>query len=245
MVRRICIGIFAFAQIAAAGVVDDLVQTGDTADRELQTATAIHSFLEAEKIAPSDPAILLRLSKQYADLMSDKSGAEAKAAGEKSLDYARRALALDAKSARAHLALAIAYGKLTDHVDNRTKIEYSKLIRDEAQKAIALDASDDFAHHVLGRWHHGVATLNPVLRMIARVVYGGLPDASLEEAAKHLRKATELAPQRIIHHYELARVLTELGQTEAARKEWEAVINLPAKDKDDEEAKKAAREALK
>lgn len=229
----------------ATGDLAALLRTGDAEDGRLETAAAIASFSEAEKLAPEDPAVLLRLSKEYSDLMSEKSGDAAKQLGEKSLDYARRAAQLDPGNAKAHLCLAIAYGKLTDFTDNRTRVEYSKLIRDEAEESLRLDPGDDFAHHVLGRWNEGVATLSPMMRVLARIAYGGLPEASLDEAAKELRKASELAPQRILHHAALAHVLTEQGKTAEARKEWQVVLDLPGVDKDDAVAKQAAREALK
>jgi hypothetical protein len=111
-------------------------------------------------------------------------------------------------------------------------------------KSIALDPNDDYAWHVLGRWHFGVANVNAMLRTLAKVVYGGIPPASNEEAARHLKKASDLAPQRIIHHSELARIYTIMGQHDLAAKEWKAVLALPAVDKEDEADKREARAAL-
>jgi Flp pilus assembly protein TadD len=150
--------------------------------------------------------------------------------GQRSLDEAKQAVALAPDNPKAHLALAVAYGRLTDFVDNRTRVEYSRCVKTEADKTLALDPREDFAWHVLGRWNYAVATLNPVLKLIARFVYGGMPDASLEEAVRDYQKAIELAPQRVIHHHELARAYVALGQLDDARKEWQTELTLKPED---------------
>jgi Tfp pilus assembly protein PilF len=163
----------------------------------------------------------------------------------KALEYARRAVELDAQNAEAHLRLAIAYGKLTDFVSNKTKLDYSKRIKEEAAKSIELNPSEDLAWHVLGRWHAGIANVNGVMKAMAGLVYGGLPSASNAEAVKCLKRAAELAPQKIYHHSELARVYTQLGQRELATSEWKVVLALPVVDEEDRKDQREAREALR
>ena len=162
----------------------------------------------------------------------------------RSLDAARQAVALAPENSKAHLALSVAYGRITDFVDNRTKIEDSRLVKSEAEKTLLLNPREDIAYHVLGRWNYGVATLNPVLKLIARFIYGGMPDASLEEAVKDYQKAIAIAPQRVIHHAELARTYTAMGNTDDARKEWETVLTLKPDDNESLNDEKEAREAL-
>jgi tetratricopeptide (TPR) repeat protein len=57
------------------------------------------------------------------------------------------------------------------------------------------------------------------------MVYGGLPDASLEEAEKLLRQALTVR-QRPIHHYNLARVLEETDRRKEAISELEKAVML-------------------
>ena len=239
--------LFAAALTATAGEpnVDALIADGDAAEARGDRRAALALFQQAEQLEPKNPAVLLRIARQHSEFVETEPEAAAKAAAEKSLDYSRRALALDPGNAKAHLSVAVAYGKMTDFVGNKTKLEYSKLVKEEAAKAIELDPSDDFGWHVLGRWHHGVASLNPVLRALAKVVYGGLPPASEEEAARCLRKAAEIAPQRITHHASLARVYEALGQRDLAKKEWQLVLSLPAAGGDDHKAKREAAKAVK
>jgi cytochrome c-type biogenesis protein CcmH/NrfG len=111
-------------------------------------------------------------------------------------------------------------------------------------KAIELDPNDDFAWHVLGRWHFGVANVGGATRAMAKLIYGGLPAASNEEAVRHFHRALEIAPRRIIHHRELARVYVAMGKPDMARKCWQAIVQLPGTDGEDAKARQEAEEAL-
>jgi tetratricopeptide (TPR) repeat protein len=222
-----------------------LVKQGDAEERLGRTRIALGCFRAAEAIDSKNVGVLLRISKQYSDLIATTKPQEAaEQIAQRALNYAQRAVEIDPKVAKAHLSVAVAYGKLTDFVGNKEKLEYSKFIKQETLKSIELDATDDFAWHVLGRWHSGVANVSGVLKLMAKLVYGGMPVASNEEAVKCLKKAGELAPQRIIHHSELARVYQLMGKKELADKEWKIVLALPAVDKEDEKDQAEAREVL-
>ena len=241
-----------FCAVAATTRADEdpqvaaLILQADADDAHGDTHAAITFLEQADKLSPNNPAIIVRLSKQYSDLIGvTKPPAEAAKMAQTSLDYAKRAAELDPGSAKAHLALAVGYGKMTDFTDNKTKLMYSKIIKEEAEKSLAIDPTDSYAYHVLGRWNYGIASLNPLLKMMAKFIYGGLPEASMEDAAADFKKATELAPQRIIHHLELARTYTALGKPDLAYKEWEIITTLHATNAEDEAAQKEAREILK
>lgn len=237
--------LISFRALAEDPQLVSLVQQGDNEDRKGHHRAALTCFRAAEKLDPQNVGVLLRIAKQYSDLIAETKPEEAaRMIADKALDYSRRAVELDPQSAKGRLSLAVAYGRLTDFVGNKVKLEYSKLIKEEAVKSIELDPSDDFAWHVLGRWHFGVSNVNAMLKAMARLVYGGMPAASNEDAAKCLKKAAEIAPQRIIHHSELARVYTAMGKKELATREWQTVLALPAVDKEDEKDKREAQAIL-
>jgi tetratricopeptide (TPR) repeat protein len=222
-----------------------LVTKGDAADSQHQTRVALGLFRQAEQIDPKNLGVVLRISKQYTDLIEQtKPQDAAQRHAEKALEYARRAVELDARNAKAHLSLAICYGRMTDFAGNKAKLEYSKIIRDETTKSLEIDPKDDFGWHVLGRWNFAVTNVNAVLRAMATVVYGGMPVASNEEAARCLKKATELAPQRILHRAELAHVYKVMGKSDLALQEWQNILGLRAADGADEKYQQEARAAL-
>jgi tetratricopeptide (TPR) repeat protein len=224
--------------------VTAFLQQGFDCDSRHETSDAIAALEAAIQLDPASVPSLILLSKQYSDLVDDEKSDAKRLAARASLDAAQRAVKLAPDNAQCHLSLSIAYGKLTDYVGNKTKVDYSKLIHDEALKAAALNPRDDFAWHVLGRWNYSVTNVNLVLRALCKIAYGGLPVASNEASAQNYLRAIEIAPWRIIHHQELARTYAAMDCTELARKQWQTVLDLPAVDKSDDRAKAEARKAL-
>lgn len=230
---------------AADPQVVALLQQGDAEASRHELRAALADFEKADKLEPNSADVLLRISQQESDLVAESaSPAQAQQFARKSLDHAERALAVAPQNAKAHLAVAVACGRLTDFVGNKPKLEYSRRVKSEAAKAAGLDPREDFAYHVLGLWNYRVANLNPMMKLLARLIYGGVPEASNEDAALNFQKAIELAPQRILHHHELARVYVALGKPELARKEWQSVVALPAQNPEDEKAQREDAAAL-
>ena len=239
-------GVLASSTVFAAdGPSAELIRKGDALDLQFKTAASLEAYLQAEKLDPGNSDLLRRVSREYALSMNDTASKEEKRRlGEQALDYARRAVAADSKNAMAQLALAICYGRLAPLLDNKTKIAYSKLVKEHADKALVLDPNADYAYHVLGAWNYEMANLSLILRAVVKVVYGGLPPASNEVALKHFRKAVELAPQRVAHHIELGRTYAALGNKEEARTSLNKGLALPNREKDDADTKVRGREAL-
>jgi len=210
---------------------------------------AVEALAAAAAREPGNAAVLARLSRAWSERAAAASRRNDKAAGraaaQNAVAAAERAVAAGDGNAAAHLALAIALGKQTDFVDNRTKMALSRKIRAEAERAAALDPRDPLPPEILGRWKLGFATLSPVLRMAARVAYGALPEASLEEAARDLEKSASLDPKRISPHHQLALVYQAMDRPQKAAAEWRTVLALTPEDADDRESQEKARAALR
>lgn len=225
--------------------VDALIAKGDALEEQLKNKEALVVYLEADKISPNNSVVLQRISKQYGQMMADTSNkGEQKRLGELALDYALRSKAANPRSADARLAVAICYGKVAFFEGPGKKIEYSRMVKDEAEAAVKLNPRLDYGWHVLGRWQYEMATLNPALKMIAQTIYGKFPDASLEQAAEYLERAVKTGPPRVVHHTELGRTYAGLGRKEDARAQLQKALQLPSREKDDPESKERARKTL-
>jgi tetratricopeptide (TPR) repeat protein len=245
MQSRVFLAGIIFVLFVAGGLfaaeADSLLAQGDALAKQHRTREALAVFEKANSLSPANAEILSRLSEQYSDLTdSEKSEKPAR----QSLEFALQAVKAASDNFRAHVDLAIAYGKLTDFTDNKTKLEYSKLIKKEAETALRLDPNNALAAHVLGRWHLGIASLNPMLKAMARMIYGGMPPASMEEAVSLLKKAVDLEPSSILYRHELAKAYSKNGQSQLARLQWEQMVLLHPSDKEDETALQEARAAI-
>src|SRR5207253_3151982 len=150
-------------------------------ERKFQANEALPYYLNAEKLEPKNPQILVRIARQYRYLMTDASAKQEKLRlGYIALDYSTRAAAAGPHDADAQLATAITLGKMLPFLPTKEQISASPRIKDSVDKALALDPNDDTAWHVLGRWNRVLADVNTVKRALAQVIYGGLPKGSID-----------------------------------------------------------------
>jgi tetratricopeptide (TPR) repeat protein len=231
-------------QAESASFTNFLVQ-GERSERNGDVPTAEKFYSQAERLAFSNAPDLCVLTKNYCDLMySVDSAAAKKGLVKHAMACASRAVSTDPKSPTAHACMAVCYAKESAFADIKTKVTYSHLIKNEADKTIALNPKQDVAYYLLGRWNYGVANLGLLPRTYVKVAYGGLPDASNGEAIKDFKQAITLAPNHIIYYAGLAEVYETTGQKTQARAEWEKCINLRPLDRDDEDARREAATKL-
>jgi tetratricopeptide (TPR) repeat protein len=242
-------GLLALPWVLAGSVfgadADRLVREAEAAEARSDPARALELLLQAEPARPDDARLLQKIARQYSDLVLDQPTRDAKRAyAQKALEYSQRATERNPRDAVNVLSVAISHGKLATYSDTRDKVRYSRLVREHAEQALALDPGYAWAHHILGRWHREVAELSGTARFFVKLFYGGLPPASNAEAARYLRRATELEPAELNHWLELGHVQAAAGDPAAARVAWEKGLGLPSRGKHDEPAKQRARVAL-
>lgn len=228
-----------------AADVQPLLDQAREAETRLESARALELYLRADAAQPENPFILQKIARQYSDLTTEQStAADKKRYAQTALDYALRAVALDPRNPVNVLSLAVCHGKLAVYSDTRTKVQYSRLVKEEAERALALDPNYAWAHHILGRWHHEVASLGLTARWAVRLFYGGLPDASPEAAVQHLEKAVALEPDELNHHLELGFAYAAAGRAAEARSAWQRGLAMPERGRHDTAAKRRARDVL-
>jgi Tfp pilus assembly protein PilF len=225
--------------------VESSLEQADKLELQGETESAIHVLKEADTASPDNPQIDKRLSRLYARRIQEISDqTEKKSDATLAVELGKKAVAQLPNDAQAHIGLAAAYGQLCWFVDDKTRVEYSKAIHSEVNKGLAIDPESDYGHLILARWNFEMATLNPVLKGIAELVYGQFPPASTQAAFTNFKKAIELNPSRVIHHAEYAKALEALGEKEKAREEWAKVMELKAVDAQDRLYQRIAAEHL-
>ena len=229
-----------------AQTADELLKKGEVFDQKYEPGEALKFYLAADKLEPQSVRIMVRIARQYRHLMVGASSKEEKVRfGRLALTYAKPAAALSPNDAEAQLAVAITLGKLMPLLTSKEQVETSPRLRTAVDKTLRLDARNDTAWHILGRWHRTLAEISGMKRALAGVVYGGLPPGSFEEAAKCLETAIAINPTRLMHSIELGRVYAQLGRKDDARRVLAKGLAMPNLEIDDPETKERAREELK
>jgi tetratricopeptide (TPR) repeat protein len=83
------------------------------------------------------------------------------------------------------------------------------------------------AYSILGSFYRSLASVGWFERQVANVFLGGLPAGGVAEAEQALRKAIELSPKTMRHHYELGMLYMEHNRRSEARKAFEAAQQCP------------------
>jgi tetratricopeptide (TPR) repeat protein len=230
----------------SAATVEELLREALAAETRLDAVRALQLYQQADAAKPGDAFIIQKIAKQYSDMVPDQTtDADRKKFAENGLKHARRSFELEPTNAVYALSLAICHGHLAMVADVRTKVEYSRLIKQEAERALQLDPNYSWAHHILGRWHYEVAELGGVARFFAKLLYGGIPPASVAEGVTHLTRATELEPGELNHWIDLGFAYAAAGKKAEARKSFAHGLAMPDRSKHDATSKKRAREGLK
>lgn len=224
----------------------ELMKSGDIYDTKDESENALKYYLPAEKLEPKNVQLLVKLSRQYALRPRDlPKEADKIASIRTALSYAERAVALAPEQCDPHLSVAICLGKLTPFLSSKLQIEMSRRIKSEAEKSVALNPNNDYAWHLLGRWHQALANIGGATRLLAELIYGDLPTASNDEAVKCFQKAIALNPSRLLHTIELGRTYAMMGLKAEAIRTLQAGLAMPVREKDDPETKQRGRASLK
>jgi len=193
---------------------------------------------------PHHPDVLYRLAFTWSDLgKAADSERRARTFYRQSLTVAEQAVRADSTSAWAHFAVAVAQGRLALHAGTRERVKRSRAMKAHAERAIVLDSTLAGAYHVRGRWHREAADLNFVQRAIVAAIYGGLPDASMDQAVRDFQTAIALE-DRAYHHLELGKTHLEMDRPDAAREQFRKAVAVPYADPFDPEYKQVARQLL-
>lgn len=233
-----------------------LVQGQDTVTRILTRAdadyarfdnlAALGAYQEAYALEPRNFAVLVGLARASHDLGLDLLARDRRRDAEErlreSLAWARKLREAFPREATSYSLVAAASGNLARFLGGKKKVEVGKEVQENALKAIDLDPRAPLPHAILGVFYREVAGLNWVERAFARLLYGGVPKASLDDASAELERALELDPQLTFAHYELALTYKAMRRRQDALRHLKRTVELsPATSQDRRNQEEAER----
>lgn len=220
--------------ISFAQDVNYLMKEGEQLEKSMKDEEANKKYLEALTISPNDLKALVKTSEMNSIIgnrqKDNKKKIEYYSAAR---TYAESALKVKSTDADANYVMALAMGRMAMISSGKEKVKSVRDIKTYADSALAANPKHIRALHVLGKWHLEVTTLNFAEKAALKVIYGGLPPASLPLAILNFEKARGLDPWFVLNYLELAKAYKENGQSDKAIDILNKMIKLPPKTLDD------------
>ena len=164
--------------------VSQLIAEGNSfSEKVFDNQMALDMYNKALSLSPNDYEILWRLSRTYVDIgehLPTKTDAEKEKQlefYEKSLDFAKKAIAVNPNGAMGYTREAIANGRIALFRGVFESLSLVKQTRADCEKAISLDATEPAAYYVLGRTNAKLCEKPKFVRWPLGIVWANMDDA--------------------------------------------------------------------
>jgi hypothetical protein len=153
---------------------------------------------------------------------------------ETALAFANRAYQADSNQADASYAMAMASGKMTDvESENKKLVAYVRDIKKYTDKALTLNPNHAKANYTLGKWNYEMANLSGLKKAAVKILYGGLPEGTLELAIQYMEKCKTLEPYFVANYLDLAKAYKDDHKPAQAIETLNKLVKLPTRTSDD------------
>ena len=222
---------------------------GDSLYREFKIAEAFPVYQKAYDLAPENFYSLLNISKVYNAVgefkRKEHKPDEAKKDFDKAINISGKLISLFPDSSLSYTYSAISYGNLARMTGGKERLNYARKIEEDAKKAIRLDSTNALPYIIMGAFYREIARLSWIERIFASMLYGSVPDGSLQDSEIMLKKALKINPEIITANFQMALTYRALDEIGKAKIYFQKVLSLPSFDFRDPYLKKAAERFLK
>jgi tetratricopeptide (TPR) repeat protein len=215
----------------------DWHKLGDQAASAADYSLALRFYEVAYDAGNTDLGLLTRIASVSNDLaysfLAEGDRQSAESHYELALEYAHKLYESFPERAESHVVLALSSAKLAQFKGGRDKVRIGRRIEELCLSAINLDSTYAPAHALLGVFYREVSGLSWIERAAANALLGGIPDGSLEEAARLLERAIRLDPEMPCAHWELSQTYSRMGRHDDARVHLAKCVELEPKNSED------------
>ncbi|MDB5251903.1 MAG: hypothetical protein JWP27_1072 [Flaviaesturariibacter sp.] len=222
------------------------IKKADAAEAALNESGAFEAFKQAIRINPNNfyaqwksSELCSRLGKRQPTKDQQQAFYNA------GKTYASNAIRINPAAADGYYAMAVAMGRLALTQSGRERIKSVKDIRSYAEKAIRINPRHGRSWHVLGKWHYEVTNLGFFEKAGLKIIYGGLPPASLQESIQCYEKAKQFEPIFALNYLELAKAYRRNDQKDKAIELLRKLPSIQNKTADDAHIKSEGAKLLK
>ncbi|MBX3239463.1 MAG: hypothetical protein KIT80_19425 [Chitinophagaceae bacterium] len=225
--------------------VDALIQQAEQSEKDLKEAEALTKYKEVLAVQPGNIKALCKVTELTARTGNRLKDAKQRlAAFTEAKKYADTVLEAAPANADANYVFAEVAAKMTTVTSGKEKARYLRDFKNYTDTALQLNANHAKALYLLGKWNFDVSTLNTAEKAAVKVLFGGIPRASVLDAIKSYEKARTADPLLLVNYLDLAKAYVKNHQTDKAIEVLNKLVKLPPKTGDDDGYKAEGRSML-
>ncbi|MBX2926098.1 MAG: tetratricopeptide repeat protein [Chitinophagaceae bacterium] len=233
-------GCFVYAQD-----VDALLKEAEKAEKDLKEANALAKYKEILQVQPANGKALWKTSEltgRIGNRLKDEK--QRQAAFTEARQFAETALKENRADADANYALAAAAARVSTVASGKDKARSLRDMKNYADTALQINPGHARALYMMGKWNFDIFSLNVGEKAAVKVLFGGMPKATLDDAIDNFEKARAADPLLVINYLDLAKAYVKNHQTDKAIEVLNRMIKLPPKTGDDQDYKSEGRTLL-
>lgn len=158
--------------------------------------------------------------------------------------FAEKALAQKQNFAEAYYVMAYTSLKLAAVSRTKEKAGYLRDVKFSTDSALLFNPNHAGALYVLGKWNMETLNLNTAEKAAIKVIFGGMPQASLEKAIDEFEKSRHANQWMIVTYLDLAKAYVQNHETGKAIDVLKKMVRMPPQTGDDEDLKAEGRTLL-
>lgn len=234
-----------FACMVYAQDIDAVLGEAEKFEKDLKETEALNKYKEALQIQPANLKALWKAS-ELTGRIGNRLKDEKQRVGyfTTAETYADAALKENHQDADANYVKAATAARFTTITGGKEKAGYLRDMKNYADSALMINPNHARALYILGRWNYDIYNLNTLEKGAVKVLFGGMPKASLEAAIQNFEKARVADPLLIIDYIDLANAYVKFHRTDKAIEVLNKMIKLPPRTQDDQVFKTQGKELL-
>lgn len=165
---------------------------------------------------------------------------------EELLNYSLRAQRLRPDEYQARLLHLVARAKSAGYLSMGEQVRAARDLKKDLDAIISWKGTDADTLYILSWLNFKVGRVTPLEKMLASLLFGGLPDSlTVENGIRLMEKALQLRPDYAVYYYDLGLYQERIDQLDEAFRYFEKALNVQAKSPEEFVYQQRARDKIK
>lgn len=214
-------------------------------EKNLKENEALEIYQSVLKLQPANNTALLRAAELSGRIGSRFKDSRQKASAYGNARYyAERALKQKENLAEAYYVMSLSSLQLASVNKGKDKAAYLRDMKFYADSSLLFNPSHAGSLYLTGKWNIEIEELNPAEKTAIKVLFGGMPKASLQDAIQYFEKARIANQWMLVNYLDLAKAYVKDHRTDRAIEVLNKMVKMPPRTGDDEALKGEGRKLL-